>query len=322
MKKKNFLCCLLGLTLFICTSCKPSNPRISTTVYPIQYLVERIGGSYVNVELISKDGAIQTTSVKENYEETLKDSKALFYIADLEPYFDVYSENIRSSKVDLINLANKSAFYKFQRYTSMNVDGKVAVVESPYYEGSVFANVDVYKSDPMIWMDPMAMISAAEIIRDYLVEQYPEYKNAFETNFKGLELDLTRLDVEYQDLKNTGSAIAFVSLTPSFGTWQKAYGVKVYPVCLSRYGALPSFEQLQIIKQKIVDDGIKYIAHEQNLNASMESLYRDLEKELGLQRIELSNLSSLSKNEKNENKDYLTIMYENLTTLENIANNS
>ena len=69
MKKKNFLCCLLGLTLFICTSCKPSNPRISTTVYPIQYLVERIGGSYVNVELISKDGAIQTTSVKENYEE-------------------------------------------------------------------------------------------------------------------------------------------------------------------------------------------------------------------------------------------------------------
>ena len=306
--------------LLVMSACKPTSPDVSVTVYPIQYLVERIGGEYVKVKNISQSGAIQTAAIDNDFKQQLDKSKVLFYINELEPYFDIHANDIRKAKVDLVDLGSKSVLYKFQRYTTSQSNGQSVAIESAYYESDLFKSIDVYKDDPMIWMDPISMISSAEIIRDYLIEQYPEYEDTFQENFDALEMDLTRLDVGFQDLKTSNNEIAFVSMTPSFGIWQKSYGIKVYPVSLSKYGALPSKEQLEVIKQRIIDDGVKYIAHENNLNPDMEELYQSLKEELGLKEIQLSNISSLNKKEVKENKDYLTIMYDNLTVLESIAN--
>lgn len=319
MRVKKFLSLLVGVALlFGMCACKPTSAEVCVTIYPIQYIVERIGRDYVKVHNLSQDGAIQTASINKNFNEMLEDSKVLFYIQDLEPYFDVYRDEIRNSHTDLVDLASKSVFYKFQRYTTRMVNGSLTAVESAYYDGDLFNQIDKYENDPMIWMDPISMISSAEIIRDYLIEQYPNFEAAFRENYKALELDLTRLDVEYQHLKEVEN-IKLVTMTPSFGVWQRSYGIQVYPVCLSRYGALPSEAQLNVIKQRIIDDDVNYIVHEPNLNDEMESLYQQLKNELGLVEVELSNLSSLSKDEKKENKDYLTIMYDNLANLEEIA---
>ena len=320
IKKKLLLILMTFSMLLTCTACNSKNVQLAVTIYPIQYLIERIGGNYISVSNISEEVAIQSAQVKTNYDDILEESKALFYITELEPYFDVYSDTIRSDELTMVNLASKSVFYEFQRYTTTTVDGKTAVVEGPYYEGDIFKNVDVYKQDPMIWMDPVSMISAAEIVRDYLVENYPEYRVNFIENYEALEMDLSRLDMEYQNMKNSTNNISFVCMTPSFGPWQKSYAISIYPICLSKYGALPSSEQLEVMKQKIKDDGVRYIVREPNLNKEMNALFDSLKSELELVEIELSNLSSLSTTQKKENKDYLTIMYENLEVLESIGN--
>ncbi len=321
MKYKKILSLLsVCALLLVVSACKPTSPNISVTVYPIQYLVERIGGEYVKVDNISDSGAIQTASIDKGFKKQLEKSKVLFYINELEPYFDINANDIRKAKLDLVDLGSRSVLYKFQRYTTSQSNGQTVAIESNYYDSDLFKSVDMYKDDPMIWMDPISMISSAEIIRDYLIEQYPEYEATFHENFDALEMDLTRLDVGFQELKGGNNDIAFVSMTPSFGIWQKSYGIKVYPVSLSKYGALPSQEQLEVIKQRIIDDGVKYIAHENNLNEDMEKLYQSLKEELGLKEIPLSNISSLNKKEVKENKDYLTIMYDNLTVLEAISN--
>lgn len=319
LKRKLLLLGMVIAMLFTCTSCKMKNPKLAVTTYPIQYLAERIGGNNVTVANISEDIVIQSAQVKGNFEDILEESSALFYIAELEPYFDVYSDAIRGDELTLVNLASKSIFYEFQRYTTTSVDEKTAVVEGPYYDGEIFKNVDVYKQDPMIWMDPVSMISAAEIVRDYLIENYPEYRTEFLENYRSLEMDLTRLDMEYQELKQMLYDVEFVCMTPSFGPWQKSYGVAIYPICLSKYGATPSVEQLNVIKQKIIDDKVRYIVKEPNLNEEMNTLYASLKDELNLIEVEVSNVSSLSATQKAENKDYLTIMYENLSQLEKIG---
>lgn len=317
--KRKWVIAVFACILFMSSGCQSKYAKISTTVYPIQYVVERIAGEDIKVVNISDDGLIQTAGIKDGHDKTLKKSDALLYISELEPYFDVYRDSIRNSEVDVINLASKMVLYKFQRYSKTYVDGKNVIVESPYYDSELFNEVDVYKNDPYIWMDPISMISVSEIVRDYLSEKYPDYKKTFEKNFKELEYDLTMLDVEYQELKNVQNPIAFVSMSPSFGVWQKTYGVKVYPICISKYGAIPSEQQLEVMKERIIEDGVQYIVHEQNLNTEMEAVFKELESELGLQRIELSNISSLSKGEKKQNKDYLTIMYENLIALEEMG---
>ena len=51
----------------------------------------------------------------------------------------------------------------------------------------------------------------------------------------------------------------------------------------------------------------------------MMNLMVQLEEELGLKRITLRNISSLTSSQIESGKDYLSLMYENLSVLESIA---
>ena len=317
MKIKLFLVSVLAL--FLVSGCEEKNPSIATTVYPVQYLVERIGGDDVTVSNITENTMIQRSQIKSSFQDILKDSDALFYIGGLEPYMDLYVDDIRDTGVDMVDLATKSAIYKFERYTSTTIDGITAGTEGPYYEGEEFANLDTYDADPMLWMEPVAMTSMASDIRDYLVQKYPQYKDIFDENYDALELDLARLEADFQAIPDGKMNISFVSMTPSFGNWQKSYGIKVYPVTLSKYGALPTSDQLAAMKKRIKSDHVRYIAIEQNLSEDMEKLQQQLIDELALIPVNLNNLSSISSEDKKASKDYLTIMYDNLKALESIA---
>ena len=317
MKIKLFLVSVLAL--FLVSGCEEKNPSIATTVYPVQYLVERIGGDDVTVSNITENTMIQRAQIKSSFQDILKDSDALFYIGGLEPYMDLYVDDIRDTGVDMVDLATKSAIYKFERYTSTTIDGITAGTEGPYYEGEEFANLDTYDADPMLWMDPVAMTSMASDIRDYLVQKYPQYKDIFDENYDALELDLARLEADFQAIPDGKMNISFVSMTPSFGNWQKSYGIKVYPITLSKYGALPTSDQLAAMKKRIKSDHVRYIAIEQNLSEDMEKLQQQLIDELALIHVNLNNLSSISSEDKKASKDYLTIMYDNLKALESIA---
>lgn len=317
MKVKLFLVSVLAL--FLVSGCEEKNPSIATTVYPVQYLVERIGGDDVTVSNITENTMIQRAQIKSSFQDILKDSDALFYIGGLEPYMDLYVDDIRDTGVDMVDLATKSAIYKFERYTSTTIDGITAGTEGPYYEGEEFANLDTYDADPMLWMDPVAMTSMASDICDYLVQKYPQYKDIFDENYDALELDLARLEADFQAIPDGKMNISFVSMTPSFGNWQKSYGIKVYPVTLSKYGALPTSDQLAAMKKRIKSDHVRYIAIEQNLSEDMEKLQQQLIDELALIPVNLNNLSSISSEDKKASKDYLTIMYDNLKALESIA---
>ena len=317
MKIKLFLVSVLAL--FLVSGCEEKNPSIATTVYPVQYLVERIGGDDVTVSNITENTMIQRAQIKSSFQDILKDSDALFYIGGLEPYMDLYVDDIRDTGVDMVDLATKSAIYKFERYTSTTIDGITAGTEGPYYEGEEFANLDTYDADPMLWMDPVAMTSMASDIRDYLVQKYPQYKDIFDENYDALELDLARLEADFQAIPDGKMNISFVSMTPSFGNWQKSYGIKVYPITLSKYGALPTSDQLAAMKKRIKSDHVRYIAIEQNLSEDMEKLQQQLIDELALIPVNLNNLSSISSEDKKASKDYLTILYDNLKALESIA---
>ncbi len=55
------------------------------------------------------------------------------------------------------------------------------------------------------------------------------------------------------------------------------------------------------------------------MTEDMLNLFNQLETELGLTRVNLNNVSSLTVSQSANNKDYLSLMYENLNVLENMA---
>lgn len=309
------ICMVSGLLLFGCSS-KPK--KLAVTTYAVQFLVERIAGDLIEVENISENTLIQRSQLVSNYEEILDESNALFIIGDLQPYMEVYEDNIYAKDVHIIDLATKSAIYPFGRYIKENIDGVSTGVELPYYEGDLFKDIDTYDNDLMLWMDPVQMSSMASDVYEYLCSEYEQDKPQFDKNYKNLEVELARLDADYQKNAVEFSNIDIITMTPSFGVWQKSYGINVYPVCLSKFGALPSENQLSDIKKRIAKDQVRYMAIEPNLPEDMVELQNSLINDLGLMPVYLHNISSVEKDKDETAKDYFSIMYDNLSALENI----
>ncbi len=317
--KKRLILISIFLFVSLLSGCRPSSPKVAVTSYPVEYLVKKIGGDYVSVTNISSDSLIQRATIKDDYEAVLDASDVLFYIGGLEPYMELYLDDIRSARIKMIDLSSISALNQFKRYTSINLDGKLVTAETPWYEGDIFKNIDMYDKDPILWIDPISMSSMGSSICSYLSDKYPEYAKIFNQNFDSLMNDLALIDADYQSIKDEGLKISFVSVTPSFGNWQKSYGIKVYPICLSKYGAMPTSAQLKAMKDRIQQDGVRYIVKEPNLPEDMLKLHDQLVSELGLISVSLSNISSLSEEEKKNGVDYRSLMYENLKVLEEMA---
>lgn len=317
---------LLAVILMIpvLSGCVQRRTEIAYTIYPVRYLIQRIAGDTVQYVSIQKnDTIVQRAQISDDYQNILKQSYVLFHIGDLEPYLSVYHDEIVNTGVQDIDLSADNAVYDFGRY--VKADEKKGTPEKfePYYPGEAFENTDTDTKDLSLWIDPIAMMSMGKDIRNWLIQKNPDEESYYSANYRKLEDDLIDLDVQYQNLASevneNHERIAFVSMTPSFGNWQKAYGFQVYPVVLSRYGVLPDEKQLEVIEKRIRSDAVTYIVKEPNLPDDMTVLYGKIKKDCSLKEVSLSNISSLSQGENNAGKDYLSIMYENLNTLSDMV---
>lgn len=312
---------LIVIILFLSTitGCSSKQTKICTTAYPIKYLVNKIGGERVTTCSLSEDTLIQRAGIREDFEEELNSAMLLIHISGLEPYYDLYLSQIRDTKVEILDLSLHASVYEFGRFTYVYRNQGAAVLESEYYQVKDFSRIDTYDKDPFLWMDPIAMTSMARAIKDWLIDKFPESEVYFTRNFKTVEAELARLDAEYQRLKSEQKDVKIVTMTPSFGNWQKSFGIQVYPVILSKYGVLPNAVQLKVIKERLLADGVEYIAKEPNMTADMEVLFHQLVEELELKPVVLNNLSSITADNREGNEDYLKLMYDNLSTLESIG---
>ena len=318
--KKIIICLILTCLVSSCSSIKH---YVSYTIYPIGYLLNRIGGDRITTMSIQNDVMVELSSAKENISDIVDDSLYLFHIEGLEPYYDIYRDEIKRSGTKIIDLSELNAIYKFQRYTLVYTNDGDSYIESPYYDSPIFDEIDTYDYDLFLWLDPIGMLSMAKDVYEVLSSNYSEQASYFKANYDKLYDELIVLDAAYHNLSNNirknNQTIKFVSMTPSFGSWQKSYGFNVYPVCLSKYGTLPTDDQLAIIEERIKSDNVKYIAYEPNMSEEMIALFDKLTSDLNLKRINLSNISSLADSQEGDSKDYMTLMYENLMVLENIT---
>jgi len=323
MKKITCLILSVLMSLSLLSGCSLATKKIVYTVYPVGYILEEIAGDTITAQSIQTDTIVQRANIASDYQMILEDASLFLHIGALEPYISLYSNEIRSYNLETLDLSLKNSIYEFKRYTRGIVDGEYVYTTSAYYKEDVFKTIDVNEKDLYLWTDPISMVSMAREIKNWLQQKYPEDAAYYEENFEELESNLILLDAQYISLSNRlkeeNKNIKFVSMTASFGNWQRTYGIQVYPVILSKYGVLPNDQQLEAIKQRIREDGVKYIVNEPNMTEDMKALYDELVDELGLKTVELSNLSSLSVTQQSENMDYLSIMYENLAQLEVMA---
>ena len=318
------LACVLCVCLFGCLpGCVSVRTQIAYSIYPIGWLVSALAQNTVTTVSLQDGQTAQRAQIQSNYQDILAKSAVFMHIGDLEPYLSVYQNEIASSGTPVLDLSAHNAVYDFARYTPDDSSNASDYQESAWYDSALFDQTDMYEKDVSLWNDPVLMLSMAKDILSWLEKTYPENTDLYETNFKKLEADLVDLDAQYQALATQAAdqsiTLRFVTVTPSFGNWQKTYGFQVYPLVLSRYGVLPDEEELAVMEQRIKTDGVQYIVYEDSMPDDMKSLFNRVMNDCGLTRIDLSNLSSLTPQQEEDGKDYLSIMYENLAVLQSIV---
>lgn len=297
--------------------------KVYTTVYPLKYFAERIGGDSVSVSSIYPAGANEHT-----FEPTQKDMMALadadlfFYIGlGLEGFVDNAKKTLSEEHVKMV--ATVDAVSEEQLEETVHVQEEDTTEESHEQENESSEDHGSHEGhdhgdiDPHVWMSPKISQSLALSIKDSLVEISPEHQETFEKNYNQLIEELQTLDAGFEEMANTATNKTFFVSHAAFGYIANTYELEQLAVAGLNSQDEPSQKELTKLIDLAKDKDINYILFEQNVSSKLTEV---IQKEIGAESLVLHNLGVLSKEDINNKETYFTLMNKNLETLKTVLN--
>ncbi|KOS67559.1 adhesin [Lysinibacillus contaminans] len=294
---------------------------IYTTVYPLSYFTERIGGDFVDVSSIYPPGANEHT-----FEPTQKDMMKLadadlfFYVGlGLEGFVENAKKTLAKEDVTMIATADQISDEKLAISTGHSHDESTEAVHDHDDEAEGLSHEDHDHSDvdPHVWLSPIISQDLALSIKNALVEKMPEQEATFTANYEALVNELQELDSQFKTMANTATDKTFFVSHAAFGYIAGEYGLTQVPIAGLNSQTEPSQKELTAIVDKAKDLSIHYILFEQNVSSKLAEV---IQKEVGAESLVLHNLSILTTDDVKNKETYFTLMEKNIQTLEKALN--
>ncbi|NMD72129.1 zinc ABC transporter solute-binding protein [Bacillus sp. DNRA2] len=311
-----FITLIMSLSLFLvgCSNDQENGAKkqkdkitVYTTVYPLQFFTEQIGGEFVTVDTIYPPGADEHT-----FDPTQKDMMKLvdadvfFYIGlGLEGFVNKAKETLKNEDVKMIATTENIKLEDTATTHAAEATSEEDVHEDEDEHG--------HTVDPHVWLDPLYAKELALSIKDALVAQMPAQKETFEENYQALTADLDELDASFAKTVESANKKEILVSHAAYGYWEKRYGIKQISISGLTTTNEPSQKKLEEIINTAKAHNIKYMLFEQNVSSKLAKV---VEKELGAKPLTLHNLSTLTQKNINNKDNYLTIMEQNIKTLE------
>lgn len=252
---------------------------IYTSVYPIEYIVNRLYGNHATVNSIYPNGIIT-----DKY--TLTDKQ-------LEDYgkADLFIFNGLSVEKDYIK-----PMFESNRH--------LKIIDSS-------ASIEYTNRMEEIWLDPSNFLMIAQNIRtgfeEYITNQY--LINEIDENYEQLKIDISSLDAKIQTMIEKAPKKTILVSSNLFKYLEK-YNFEV--ISLDEKETTLD-KNLARAKELISNGEIKYIYTIKNESTS--KTIDNLISETKIKTLEFHNLANLDENEHKEGKNYLSIMNENVELL-------
>lgn len=285
---------------------------IYTTVYPIEYFTERIGGDTVSVTSVYPPGSDEHT-----FEPTQKDmmemadADYLFSIGlGLEGFISNAEKTLANQTVEIVKLADSISDEELLSSESHEEDDHGHEEDGHEEEGH--EGHDHGEVDPHIWISPALSIQMADAIKEKLIEAAPEEEAMFEDNFKDLEADLLALDTSFKEMTEQANRDTFFVSHAAFGYWEETYGLHQVAVAGLNSQNEPSQKELANLVDQAREQKITYILTEQNVSSKLTEIIRE---EVGAETVQLHNLGILTKENIDNNETYFTLMEQNIEAL-------
>ncbi|MEO2078460.1 MAG: zinc ABC transporter substrate-binding protein [Bacillus sp. (in: firmicutes)] len=312
MKKIILLLSLLLPLTLVLSACSDGNKQsqakkdqltIYTTVFPLQYFTERIGGKFVDVKTIYPPGADEHTFEPSQKDMmNLADSDYLFYIGlGLEGFVEKAKGTLKNENVKLVSVAEQ---LQLPKDDSTHQDE-----EDHEHHGDV---------NPHVWLDPIYSKEMAAVIKDQLSKKMPKNKELFEKNYQQLATELDDLNNQYEQTISTAKHKKIIVTHAAFGYWEKRYGIEQISISGLSTTNEPTQKELEKIISIADHDGLHYILFEQNVHSKLGKV---VQKEIGARALPIHNLAILTKDNIKDKETYFTLMSKNLDSLKTALNN-
>ncbi len=277
---------------------------IYTTVFPLQYFTERIGGNFVSVHTIYPPGADEHT-FEPSQKDMIKlaDSDLFFYIGlGLEGFVENAKETLKNENVSLIPAAEN------------------LILDPDEEHGDHEVHEDDGHGDfnPHVWLDPIYSKEMAAVIRDSLVEKMPENKETFDQNYQQLANELDQLNSEFETTIQNAKHKNILVTHAAFSYWEQRYGIEEVSISGLSTTNEPTQRDLEKIISLADKQGLRYILFEQNVQSKLAEI---VQKEIGARALPVHNLGILTKENIEDKETYFSLMEQNLESLKIALNN-
>jgi len=227
----------------ILTGAEASSPgKIAAfvSILPQAYFVERVGGEFVEVQVLVPSGQSPAT-----FEPTPRQMAAM---SRAEVYFRV---GMPFEKQLVAKLAAANPKLKI-----VNTDSGVDLLPSAAHDEH--GGHDHHSElDPHIWLDPELVQIQAENIARGLSELDSAHRGEFEKNLRLFQADLRRVDSLIAEVLAPLAGRTFYVFHPAYGYFGAAYGLKQKAVEMG--GKEPSAKQLAQLIEQARAEGVRVI---------------------------------------------------------------
>lgn len=273
---------ILFSVVFLLTGCikRDSMEDISvyTSVYPIEYITNRLYGEHSKVTSIYPDGVITSLYV-------LNDKQIKDY-----------------SKSDLF-IFNGLSDEKNYLQPMLKSNGDLKIIDA-----ALSMEYSFYQEE--LWLDPSNALMLARNIKTGLNEYINNHylNNEIEKNYESLKLDLSTLSAKLNVISSSSNNPTIVVSSDMFRFLEK-YGFNV----ISLDDNSVNDKAIADVKRKIASGEVRHIFVIDDVDNSQ--IVQGIIDETGVQTLAFHTLSSLSDNERTGKKDYMSLSLENINLL-------
>lgn len=279
---------IIFMTL-IATSCltgclkrdKMEGIKIATTIYPIEYVTNRLYGDYAEVKSIYPKNSVSTT-----YKVTDKQLK------DFSEY-DLFIYNGESKERDY---ATKM----------LHFNKNLKIIDATY-------GLDNTNTSSDIWLNPSNILMIGQNIKnelaDYITDPYL-VKDINEKYTTKLKVDITELETELKKTADNSVSNKIVVADESLN-FLKKYGFDVINLTNNKK---EKENNIDLAKSLFANNKLSYIFIMEHTNNN--EIVKNLISTYNIKTLEFRTLDTITEKDEQNNDDYLSIMHNNISLLQ------
>jgi len=278
-------------------SAGPKKLQIVTTFYPMYYFTQKVAGSTADVELLIPNGV-----EPHDWEPTAKDM-AKIQDADLFIYNSRYFETWTEKVLKSINDPDLKV---------VEASSGIQLMDALESEGEDEPNSGHSAKDPHVWLSPVLAQQEVDTIANAMEKADSAHKEQYEKNAAAFNSELAGLDRLYKETIDKAKKKEFVTQHAAFGYLAKQYGLTQIPIAGLSPDVEPTLGKLAELTELTKKKNVKIIYFE---GLTSSKVANTLANEIGAKTEVLNPLEGLTKDEINQNLDYIDVMKNNLETL-------